>query len=576
MKLKIKGNVNKKNEILDILKTSAIILFIFIIINIAVSSVLFFAHISISNNNFLIALMLTIIFTIYYFRKKTNNKIIIIASILSIIIFITSIFICSKTYDLTWDGNTYHKLAVGMLKNGWNPIYEKAEDYIANDIDNIGIKDDGKNSIWIEHYPKASWIFAANMYSVTNNIECSKILNLLMAYICFSIVLSYMNKKTNLIWACIIALLVTINPITIVQTLNFYIDGIMSLTIYMIIFVFVDKYINKGKEDDSDNNLILTLSLILCINLKFTGLIYAAFFCFMFFVLDMYRAYKNKDFTQEFFRYVKLYTCIVGISVVIIGYSSYIKNQINNGNFFYPLMGKNKVDIMTYNEPKSFQTRNVLDKFVTSIFGVSENVKSNVTDNDPKTKIPFTIKEKEIEQYNKPDLRISGFGVWFSGIIIISILVIVYQMCKDKDKENNILCLAFAITCSILILLTDGSWWARYTPYLYLIPIIALYMLVKKGKKEKILAALLSTLMVINISFIFYTTLKTYNEKYTIIKNNINIMKKSDKTIDVYVDDQFSSVLYNLKDNNIKFKVIKDKAKLKNPQYVNNFYYDKK
>ena len=147
------------------------------------------------------------------------------------------------TYDLTWDGNTYHKLAVGMLRDGWNPVYQSAESFINEDAANMQISDDDRNSTWIEHYPKASWIFSATIYSVVNDIEGSKILNMLFIYIGFCIILNYLSKKMNIIFAILISLITILNPISIVQMFNFYIDGLMGICLYIIICTLVCGFI---------------------------------------------------------------------------------------------------------------------------------------------------------------------------------------------------------------------------------------------------------------------------------------------------------------------------------------------
>lgn len=38
-------------------------------------------------------------------------------------------FLYNKTYDLTVDGNSYHKTAIAFIKNGWNPYYESSTDF---------------------------------------------------------------------------------------------------------------------------------------------------------------------------------------------------------------------------------------------------------------------------------------------------------------------------------------------------------------------------------------------------------------------------------------------------------------
>ena len=64
--------------------------------------------------------------------------------------------------------------------------------------DHFKLKDADRNSIWIQHYPKASWIFAANIYSITNSIESSKIITLLFMYIGFCLILDFCYNCTRI------------------------------------------------------------------------------------------------------------------------------------------------------------------------------------------------------------------------------------------------------------------------------------------------------------------------------------------------------------------------------------------
>lgn len=573
-----------KENTLEVMKYSAVILLTFISMIVVVTSILFLLHISIGKYNLIISLILTVVGMAYLYKDKDKIKM-LVAIILAALIFSTSIAICSRTYDLTWDGNTYHKLAVGMMKDGWNPIYENAKDFIKSDISKLGIIDDDKNSIWIEHYPKASWTFSANIYEYTNNIESAKILPLLIMYIGFCIIVNYLNKKMNLFFAILLAFLAVVNPISVVQTLNFYIDGLMGICIYIIIFTLVALSDNDSQEDKKDNWLVLTLSLIICINLKFTGLVYSAVFCFMFFVLWIYRAYKDGTIKERLKQYIIYYSTVVIFSLIIVGFSPYVKNIISKGNPLYPLMGKDKVDIITYNEPKLFiEENNSIKKFFISMFSVSENIQSNGTDKNPELKIPFSIKEREFNAFNGPDLRISGFGIWFSGIFVISVICIIYfliKIYKNKEYEKFYMFLAFIGISILLVAITDGSWWARYVPYIYLFPIIASIMAGKENKKIfKAISLVISILLIINTGTITYKTIEGYSTKYSMIKTEMKsikkINKKKGKVKVALLDKAFSSVLYNLRDKNIRVKIKDDYTKLNTPKYVNRFYYSNK
>lgn len=580
------SNVLKK--MIDIFKDSAVFLLMFIGITILLTSILFLFHVSVSITNLAVSFLISVVVLMFLYREK-KKTLILLSVMISILAFAFSIWICSRTYDLSWDGNTYHKLAVGCIKDGWNPIYQEAENFIKVDSAQLGVQDDGLNSMWIEHYPKASWIFAANIYALTNNIEASKVLALLMMYIGFFLILNYAYKKTNLLFSFLIAFFAVVNPISVVQMFNFYIDGIMGLCIYIILCTLIglsDTAIRQNEEYrvfEKESWLVLATCLLICINLKFTGLVYSAIFCFAFFMLWIYRAYKELELKQRLKQYIVYYILVVFISVGIAGFSPYIKNMIYEGNPLYPLMGKNKVDIMTHNEPKSFVTRNPIDKFITSMFGVAGNIQSNSTDKDPTLKVPFKIASGETDELKKADLRISGFGVWFSGIFVISLICLLYYTYKfyiDKNYRMFTLNLAYLVISTVLIIITEGSWWARYVPYVYLLPIMVVIILstVERTRLTEILAILLSILLAVNVGITINSAFQQNYNKYVTIKKEMKTIKRINNKkgeVKIYIpDNAFSSMLYNLRDGHVSVKLMDTKSELSKPRYVNRFYYD--
>lgn len=577
---KININNDLIKYVINIIKDSSFILLLFITLTIVISSLLFFMKISITNWNIILALISTIIISFKFLKDKKSA---FISLLLTLGIIILAVFICKHTYDLSYDGNTYHKLAIGLLNDGYNPVYDSIASFIKNNGSSVNLQ--VKDSIWVEHYPKASWIFAANFYKFTGNIESAKIIVMLMIYITFGISLGFLYKKIHYIYAFLISLFISINPISIVQVFTNYVDGLMGLLIYIILISLIVISKKKDRVDLEFKNylLILGCSIIICLNLKFTGLVYAGMYSIAFFVLWMYDAYKKNKLKDLFKKWMIYYGTVLLVALLIVGYSPYIKNTVYKHNPLYPLIGEDKVDIMTSNSPKSFPTRNPIDKFFTSMYAKPANYKSNTSDKDPELRIPFKTNKEEIELYKSPDLRISGFGVFFSGIFTISIIVIIFyliKMYKLKDYENIKYILAFIIVSFILILITDGSWWARYSPYVYLLPILAMYLLLKDKKiYSKIIFLIVMLLLLFNNGTIFYTSVKLYKDNYININQSLIKMKKiSNKKGFVEIalrEPIFSSQLYNFKDKNIIVKIKSNKKDLKNPVYVNYFYYNK-
>lgn len=127
-----------------------------------------------------------------------------------------------------------------------------------------------------------------------------------------------------------------------------------------------------------------------------------------------------------------------------------------------------------------------------------------------------------------------------------------------------------------LILATEGSWWARYTPYLYLLPIFnIIFLLNEKHILNKIIGYILVILLITNMSFILYANCTKNFVRYTTIKNELKNFKDYVKTQE-YVDvklktDGHEGLKYNIIDLKIDEEKIKYTNKLSKP--YNNAYF---
>lgn len=525
-----------------------IILFIFMII--FIDSILFIFNISISKINFIVALIFTFSFSIIYFVKKKNSIWdVIIKLLLFSILFLFSLFIARNTYDLSWDGNSYHKTAIGELKNGWNPLYERIEDFNSSEDNSLQLAD--THDIWTNHYAKGQWIFAATIYDLTNNIESGKCINFLAIIAVLLIAFSYFISKISLLLSVIISFILALNPITIMQMFTYYNDLLVYSFIIIMLILMQNILDNKDKQI---NYIALFLTLCILINIKFTGLAYAGIMMLIYYIFILikreYRINHLKEMTI-----LGVTTVLIGI--VLIGSSTYVKNTFTNGNPLYPLFGENKVDIMTTNQPQVFLEMNRIEKFIYANFSESINLTAFQNQN-PVLKIPFTYKHDELLQLSIPDLRIGGFGVLFGGILLLSIVILLIGLYFLYFKDRKLFARFFIIvgTLTLLILILEESWWARYMPQIYIIPVLAILILYifRKRKVNLILITFLIITMIINTGIIVkYNTIPNY-ERFVEIKENLKTLKNNNE-MTVYTTD-FNGAIYNIYDVNQNINVV--------------------
>ena len=143
---------------------NAALLFILMFANVLIiTSALFLINIQISIFHLPISLILATIEL--KLARNENIKNIILSLVTFIMIFSVSCLLCGHVYDDLADGNRYHKFAIGLLKNEWNPIYDSQEKIINK------LNLDAEENLWVEHYPKATWIYGANVYKLTNILK---------------------------------------------------------------------------------------------------------------------------------------------------------------------------------------------------------------------------------------------------------------------------------------------------------------------------------------------------------------------------------------------------------------------
>lgn len=504
-------------------------------------------------------LPLSIVIIWYALRNdiEKKDKIYIIAGASIIIIF--TILFSMNTYDFTWDGNAYHKQAVGLLNDGWNPIYYISSNY--NEIVKSSQLGSSGPLFWSEVYPKASWYFAAAIYSLIGNIEAGKCYTLLFAFVTFGISYNFFSKLYEKKYLSIfLALLSAFNPVVCAQFQSYYLDGIVSAVLTLLIFLFVD-------ESNSDNIIKYKLEVISLIiwgcNLKFSVVLFVVTYCLIFII---YRSFSRKkiDWKNMF---------LLGetgiFSVFIIGCSPYLTNLKRYGNMFFGFFGM--IDDKQMAKEFGVESLSHTGRFFASIFGKMSH--GGITSLKSLLKFPFTVYKEELTMYSIVDTRVGGFGVFFSGLFVVAIIIILVRIFKYKKHPFSItfqVSMLYLVVSFIEMMFLPQTSQVRYIPQLYLIIIFAicemseLYHWAKKKNVEKCCKVIILAIIcgaVINLTPWIPTALRRVNDG-VITTATFRGMSKECKdgkiyTISYSVDD-YNGFDYNLRDFHIDYQYEKN------------------
>lgn len=472
-----------------------------LVIPVLICIVLFTFNISINRNILLILWIISMTMLIKFFNKRIR-KIDLKLVYGLIFIMIISMIIQNTIWDTSWDGQCYHYDAIIGIIDGWNPIYNTG-------YNKIGMG----NFIYSEHYPKSSWIFSAFYGIVFGNVEIGKVYHIYAMLLLIGVTLRIVTKfRDNIKLKYIILgiICITFNPVFISQINTFYIDGYMGTLLFTFCISVYISYVYKNKL----YTIISCLTMSLIINIKFTGLGYVGVIVlFTFFIILKY----NKK-SEYHIRSLFIPLIITGIiSVTYIGFDSYMRNLLEHGHPFYPIGGRDSIDIMTNNTPEGLRGKNYITKIINSYFSKTSN-----SSEENIIKFPLDISIDEFEEMISPDTRIAGFGPMFSIIIIISIFSIIILFIYKKYKY-----LLLILPMLLTVIINPEAWWARYVPLLWFIPIIIFVSIICEFNKSKIRLIGISGLIIMSINCLGCTVFLQGSQIYksSVQKKGIDSLK---------------------------------------------------
>lgn len=445
-------------------------------------------------------------------KEAIKTKIVCTAVILTIAVL--TIITASCLYDHSWDGQVYHAATIKLLHDGWNPFYKP----ILSSADMPYLI---SSNIWVSHYAKGVETVEAGIVALTGNLESGKALNLWLlislACLCWDF-LDNFEKLRNKTTRILLTAVCICNPVLINQLMTYYID----YTCYTFIVIGIISIYQLCIREDKSFMWLLLLMGFFVPAIKF-NIAFWFVFILLAFVGLIYILKKKFEF-----KLIRNMALTIAAGFIIGAFNPYVTNFYKKGNPLYPLLGEEKIDIMTNQTPDVIVGKN-------RIYQVHYSLLANPYN---EMKQEHDVNFFQLDKYNflsngSTDTRLGGFGVFFFEALCI-LLVAFFFMKKDKWWKIILVSIIFLYLC--LFLLPSG-FWARYVPFFYIV-VCLLSGYILYASKSKILyitaqAAMFLLLIdgFISIACIGYGSLsKTIKDKYV-----IDVMKVTETT-PVYVN----------------------------------------
>jgi len=389
---------------------------------------------------------------------------------LALILLAGSLLLSAFFYDFSWDGQWYHQTAIILIARDWNPLSDPMRSFAGSQL---------HSQLWLRHYAKGPWYAAAAIFATTGRIELGKCIQWLILMAAFlGTLAACLGGGLRRSRAFGIAAVVAINPVAVCELTTFLVDGVMASSLVLTVVAAISALRQPRPAVIAAG----VAASIVCINSKFTGLIYL---CFLFAALALWCLFKAR---RSLPRLALMATGTLVIGACLWGYNPYVTNTLYRHQPFYPILGSANYPSLAeqgnelnerWETPKNMVGRNLAVRFAYSIFGRPGNQPYREGKN-ASLMWPFAARPHDLYTYTFQDPRVAALGPLFSGCFLLSVALGVGLLFKVDASSRWMLLLASATIVASLFI-SKVCWWPRYGPQLWLLPIIPLALAFREG-----------------------------------------------------------------------------------------------
>jgi len=407
----------------------------------------------------------------------------VVLPLLGLLVLGGLLYISSWFLDLSWDGLAYPQRAIIALLKGVNFLSV----------------DRPTGDLWVDNYTKATWYYGATLVSWFGRTESGASYHFVLGAAAVFYLYGFCRESgRGRLLSSILTIIAFCNPVTLVQWFTYYNDAALG-SLGILIFLSAILTVRQSRLSD---RVVFVASTVLAVNVKASGIILVGA---AFLYLGLALLWQTRSVSSTFRKVGVPFAVFCALGIGVLGYSPYVQNLVHDRHIFYPLVGEGKADIMTSNSPYGFPEKNRFHTLFLSIFSKSEDMVASMRTRAPSLKIPGVVYPGESAEFWRTDTRIGGFGPLYSLALVLGLLSLLVLHVDWKIVGP----LGFLIVVAVVV--NPYAWWARYSPILWLLPIVPLIGM--KGARFRFgyLIPLCTVLaMAINIVLVMQTWIQTY------------------------------------------------------------------
>jgi hypothetical protein len=484
-------------------------------------------------------------------RKVRLNLIHLLPIFATLLLLIGAGSLASRTYDTTYDGQLYQQTAVIALAQGWNPIWDNTLP-IAAPTGQYG--EDGEfGKPFVLGYPKSLWTIQSAIHLASGHIQVATVTNFLAGTIAFIWVGSFLrNQKMHPAWASVIAGLAVLSPPFLVEFSSFMQDGFgyqLSLIAGVALLDFMSQRTNASL-------LTVGAAWLLLAGSKYSNLPLLAVLAV---ITVGYLILSGRWLEPAIYR--RLGLLILAGAMML--FSSYGVNTLRYGSPIYPNnTAFAQADVEQQNTTINLRNQGRIARLFYGIFAKPLPVTpADHPANVASLKWPFTFSFSDLSQLQSE--RVGAGGIFYSGLMIISVAFLAVSLLRPLSTENNHLLITITaiilliVLCALALPVPNVL---RLSPLLAFIPILTLIGMVlmtpnQSSRWLRIGQYLFTLLIIINTASLLIPTAAIRLTEFSQIRQQLQMMKNSHATYQVYAYNFYSSY-WRLQEKQIPFQPI--------------------
>ncbi len=413
-------------------------------------------------------------------------------------------------YDTAKDSASLYKPATGMLMNGWSPFRLSFTEF-AN-THTILPYNDGWPAAGLDGLPKAAFMIGAAFYALTGTIESGKLYNLIAMLACVFTVAPLLRDafKLHRSAAVLAVLLAAVNPVTLSQIGLYYTDGLVFQMLTIAAASFAYSLYKKSGTLATTAKLAALMAVAIAFNTSPLGAVLAVALAVLFMfarllqiILSPGDAGRARPLLQTLLYLAAMAVC----AVLVLGASTYVVNFMRYGSPLYGMLDGGTLSGLAVGQTgTAVSDLPLIGQFFGSMFSpVSNDFFTQVA-----LKIPFTLSR---EEWTRPvmDANVSGWGMLFGGIFLLSVLVLIVSAIRQLRRNPRgfwlVVCLLAVVIFPAAVI--PGLFSARHYLLPFWLPMAALVSLFAPEEPNAhkpiwmtvlhyILAPLLCVLLIVN------------------------------------------------------------------------------